>query len=158
VHLFMVKRDKIRSLFFGKIRRDGYKWLFPISAHLIRALNLKENSLYEIIVDPDKNYITFQFKKKPIGFLGYRLNLIDEFKIVEKSIMEKEIQKNIDNSKKTLNKKALQYLYTDTDNQAEIKNIKNEIRSCKRRLTFLNSFEEGRAFERERYKKKNERR
>ncbi len=150
----MVKKDKIKNLFSGKVRKDGYKWMFPISAHLIRALNIKENSHYDININPDKNCITFQFRNKPRGFLGYSLNLIDEFKQVDKPLMEREIDKNISNSKKSLDKKSLKYLYTDTDNQAEIKNLKNEIRSCKRRLTFLNSLEEGRALERERYKKK----
>jgi hypothetical protein len=150
----MVKKDKIKNLFTGTVRRDKYKWLLPISAHLIRALNIQENSKYDIGVDADQNKIIFKFRKKPIGFLGYRLNLIDEFKKVDKPLMEKEIDKNIENSKKVLSDKPLKYLYTDTDNQAEIKNLKQCIKWCKRRLTFLNTLEEGKQLYKEEYQKK----
>lgn len=145
---------KKKEIFSGKVRKNEYRWALPISIHILRALGINKNSKYLVGVDANKNEIIFAFKKKPIGSMQYKINMLKELKNIKDSNVLNQIEMNISRSKDILDEKSKNFLYVYTDNQAEIKSIKERMKQDKVRLTYLNSIQEANQIQKERYDKR----
>lgn len=121
-----MKKSRHKDIFRGKVRKNQYRWSLPVSVKLLRSLGINQNSKFEINVDAEKNILIFHFLKKPVGFLGYRLNLINEFILEKNKEVVDQIEKNEEWAKKNLPEEAKRYLFSDSNNQARLKDLNEE--------------------------------
>jgi hypothetical protein len=129
---------KESNLFKGNLRNNGYKWSIPISAGIVRSLNLKKRSRFTVGVTPETNTIHIKFLKKPVGFMDYRFAILKEIKKKKDAPLMKQIEENIKEFKEVATKEQQEYAYKATPLEVEIKNTKDRIEADTRWLNHLN--------------------
>lgn len=121
-----MKKSGLRNIFQRKVRRNGSHWTLPISIKILRSLNIQQNSKYEIGVDAEKNNLIFHFSKKPVGFLKYRLNILNELRFSKDEKVVNQIKKNESWAKKNISGEAKDYLFSDSNNKAKLEDLNSE--------------------------------